>query len=126
METNKKNRFHKVIGIWVGLIVLGLFLGVILKLGNWYLPCPIRTITGYLCPGCGTTRMFLALMELEFAAAFKYNPVVFSMIPLFIWLFISMSINYVNRGEMKLSKNQEKIIIIMIIVLVIFGIIRNF
>lgn len=42
--------------------------------------CPIRHLTGILCPGCGMTRAFLALAELDIPRAFALNP--FS-IPLF-------------------------------------------
>lgn len=33
------------------------------------LPCPVYALTGLYCPGCGVTRMLLALLRLDFAAA---------------------------------------------------------
>ena len=34
------------------------------------LPCPFRMLTGWLCPGCGITTMFIELGRLNFEAAF--------------------------------------------------------
>lgn len=44
---------------------------------TWRLPvpfCPLRTLTGVPCPLCGSTRALLALAQLDFAAAFRFNP----------------------------------------------------
>jgi len=37
-------------------------------------PCPLKSLTGLPCPGCGTTRAALALAELDVAAAFATSP----------------------------------------------------
>ena len=42
-------------------------------------PCPLRAITGFLCPGCGTTRALHALLHGDVAAAFRFNPMLFAM-----------------------------------------------
>ena len=39
------------------------------------IPCLFREVTGLQCPGCGTSRMALALMRFDIPAAFAYNPV---------------------------------------------------
>lgn len=36
--------------------------------------CPLKTGTGWPCPGCGTTRAALALADLDLAAAFAVSP----------------------------------------------------
>lgn len=37
-------------------------------------PCPVYTLTGVYCPGCGSGRAFSALAEGQLAAAAAYNP----------------------------------------------------
>lgn len=41
---------------------------------TWSTGCPIRYILGISCPGCGMTRAWLAVLHLDFAAAFSYHP----------------------------------------------------
>lgn len=38
--------------------------------------CPIRFATGISCPGCGMTRAWIALLRLDFSAAFHDHPLV--------------------------------------------------
>jgi Protein of unknown function (DUF2752) len=38
-----------------------------------YLVCPIRALTGWRCPGCGTTHAIAALLAGRFADAWHYN-----------------------------------------------------
>ena len=39
--------------------------------------CPVLWLTGISCPGCGITRGLLAICRLDFAAAWRYNPMSF-------------------------------------------------
>jgi hypothetical protein len=36
--------------------------------------CPIRALTGWRCPGCGSTRALAALLSGHFSDAVHYNP----------------------------------------------------
>ena len=75
-----KNRIFK-IGILLGLILLGLFIFCI----GW--DCPFREYLHMNCPGCGMTRAFLSILNLDFLSAIRYNIMA---IPLFIILFVSV------------------------------------
>lgn len=41
---------------------------------SFYPVCLIKTLTGFSCPGCGSTRALHALLHLRFAEAFSLNP----------------------------------------------------
>lgn len=63
-----------------GVVVL-IFMGAVInRLPNpliaWY-SCPFRELTGYPCPTCGGTHVFMALAELRLKAAFLSNPLIF-------------------------------------------------
>lgn len=44
-------------------------------------PCPVHRLTALHCPGCGSLRATHALLNGEFAAAFRLNPLLVISIP---------------------------------------------
>ena len=45
-----------------------------------YPVCPIRALTGWRCPGCGSTRALAAMLSGRFTDAFHFNP-----LAMFLW-----------------------------------------
>jgi hypothetical protein len=43
--------------------------------------CPFRTLTGFRCPGCGTTRALHQLLHGNLLAAFELNPLLLLALP---------------------------------------------
>lgn len=60
------------------LLLIALSLGILALWVAFSLPCPIRHITGIICPGCGMGRAWLAAMRLDLAQAFRYHPLFWS------------------------------------------------
>ncbi len=50
----------------------------------WNLPCIIKSLTGVSCPGCGMTQAFVAAIRLDFAAAFSYHKMFWSVPVLYL------------------------------------------
>ncbi|MBQ7335352.1 MAG: DUF2752 domain-containing protein [Clostridia bacterium] len=50
--------------------------------------CPIKFLFGVSCPGCGMTRAFLRVLQLDFSAAFYYHPLWVIIPPTGILLFL--------------------------------------
>ena len=46
--------------------------------------CPIKALTGFDCPGCGSQRMIHALLHGDFAGAWRRNPFLIVMIPVML------------------------------------------
>lgn len=85
--------------------------------------CPFNLFFNIKCPGCGVTRMFLSIFELNFKSAFHYNSLFFVSIILFILYLIYVFICIIlNKKYYKLNWNHA---IIFAIILVIYGVIRN-
>ena len=52
---------------------------------TWWCPdCPLHTMTGWLCPFCGSLRAVHALLRGELLAAWSFNPLL--MVALGAWL----------------------------------------
>lgn len=53
----------------------------------WFPKCPSKLVTGYDCPGCGSSRAIHAMLHGDIAAAWHFNAALFFAIPLIIFLF---------------------------------------
>lgn len=76
-----------IIKIYVITLSLGLAYYIWLELTGLYIPCLVVATTGMKCCGCGITRMFVSMAQLDFGAAFNYNPVMF--IAFFFWNMVA-------------------------------------
>lgn len=106
-------------------ILLSISLITYLLLGNYfhiYIHCPIKTITGLYCPGCGITRMLLSIIQLDFYQAFRYNPLLFITLPIFIIFFLN---TLITKKEPLYNKISNKVWTIVIIIFIAYGILRN-
>jgi hypothetical protein len=43
--------------------------------------CPVAGVLGWPCPGCGLTRAALALLGGHFAAAWRFHPLIYVVVP---------------------------------------------
>ncbi len=92
------------------------FLLLYLKLGI-YIPCLFRKFTGFYCPGCGITRMFLSILRLDFYQAFRYNPLVFI-------LFVEVILFKILRFNFS-KKSKEYASYFLLVVVIFYGVLRN-
>ena len=77
-----RQRLNRCIRISAAILGVGCAYALFCHLTGWGIPCPFHALTGLNCPGCGVSRMLLSLLRLDFAAAFRYNAVLFCMLPL--------------------------------------------
>ena len=117
---------HRNLLLWA-LAAVG-FVAVVYILGKFGvgIPCIFHVITGLDCPGCGNTRAAQALMRLDFAAAFGYNllfPVEFGYLA---WVIILSSIRYLKKGDFSYHPPFIPLDITVGILIIAWGIIRNF
>lgn len=69
------------------LLVLGLFAVLVAVWIILQLPCVIRYVTGLICPGCGMTRAWLAVLRLDIGGAFQQHPMFWSVPVLALFAF---------------------------------------
>lgn len=86
------------------------------------LPCPFRYLTGYLCPGCGITTMFLALGEGDIDAAKKANEFLFYTL---FWLLLSVLVRKYSLPKRYMQILDKLLYPAYFLALVGFGVYRN-
>ena len=87
--------------------------------------CPLYSMTGFACPGCGLTRGFHALLHGDILTALDFN----AMLPFFGLLigfgFVSL-VFFVLRGrKMSLNLLHPTGLYVFLVVLLVFGVTRN-
>lgn len=106
------------------LLALGFVYYAITQITHFYIPCPIKSLTGFACPGCGITHFFIDIINFRFLDAFWQNVAVAVLLP--IWLLFGV-IYAVFRP--RLLKKDGLIFNILVwgsvVLLLLFGILRN-
>ena len=73
------------LGIAVGAVILFFFNPASPASQGIFPQCPFRLITGWQCPGCGTTRACHQLLHGHLVAAFELNPLMILTLPFLIY-----------------------------------------
>ena len=91
-----------------------------------YIPCPIHMITKLYCPGCGITRCIISILNFDFYQAFRYNPLIFILLPfLFSYAVYKLYIWILDKEDKITNKLKGWPMYFVIIILISYGILRN-
>lgn len=63
--------------------------------------CPIYSLTGFFCPGCGGTRAFWLLLRGKLLASALCHPLVIYGLALYLAFMISHTLKIFTRGKIK-------------------------
>ncbi len=120
-----KKRLFRVLA-WAGAVALAglVYAGVVRALGRGFW-CPVWSLTGLYCPGCGVSRMFLRLLRLDLPGAFRANPLLFAALPLIGALLCVRGVRYVKTGERGTPRWEERLWVTLAGVFVVYGLLRN-
>lgn len=109
-----------------GLVLgLGIVYAIFVRLTGWGLPCVFSLVTGVYCPGCGISRMFLALFRLDFVAAARYNLLVLCLLPFGMVLYGYKFWCYVKTGRVEMHPAEKVFYIAALILCIVFSVLRN-
>lgn len=128
LEMEKHSTFERVLaaaGILAGsagAFVVGYFNP---STSNFFPVCPLFTITGLNCPGCGLTRGFHALFHGDILTALQFN----LLLPVYLLVFIYIGITLLliaSRGRGLSNKLFTPVSIYgFFIASLVFGVLRN-
>ena len=88
------------------------------------IPCVLHALTGIKCPGCGVSRMIVALVHLDVPQAFTYNPFLFITGPFLIAYFVCREIKFVKHGTSQMGK-LDCFMWIELFCAIVYGVLRN-
>jgi hypothetical protein len=114
-----KKREYIIIG---GVFILGFILMILFKVD-----CPWKKIFDIDCAGCGTTRMVVSLIQLDFYQAFRFNPFIFVLLVLCIlYLGYVLICKLLKKNYITIGKKTFIVIVLLSLIFMIFRNINGF
>lgn len=93
-----------------------------------YLACPLLTLTGWYCPGCGGLRAVHDLAHLDLAGAWSMNPLLVAVIPLAVVLWGRWFGRAWRPGagpSVASSRRSSRLAVLALMVLLAYAVARN-
>lgn len=119
-ERKKKLRKDSLILVIVGVVYYFIF-----TLTGHGLPCIIRLITGYQCPGCGMTRAVAALVRGDFQTAFYENHLSVTLFPVVLLYLLFRCYRYIKGAESYFAWWEIVFLTVSFIICIGYGVWRN-
>ena len=88
-------------------------------------PCPVRYLTGWYCPGCGSLRAIHQLLHGNFQAAWAMNPLTMILLPFVCYGLASHALFEIRGHQLPQLFLPAVWIRTLCVVIVLFGILRN-
>lgn len=110
--------------VTASIVVLALVYYFVDPAGRWMPKCPVYTITGLKCPGCGTQRALHSLLHGDIADAWRFNAGLLVCVPLLILLWTAWLMR--NRWtRLYRFLHSSPVILGIGFLLLLWGILRN-
>lgn len=119
----------------VKIFVFSILALALLLIYGWFDPstshffpkCPVKTLTHYDCPGCGSQRAIHALLNFEFREAFRQNALLVLALP---YLALSIIFNVMKAPSEKMLRWRNVLFghhatLIILGIVIAFAILRN-
>ena len=83
-------------------------------------------LTGLQCPGCGNSRAAMALLRLDFAASFSYNPLFLPQIGYIAWVYLYSCVSYMKGKRFTYTPPIPALDVVFLVICLLWGVVRNF
>lgn len=87
--------------------------------------CPFKTLTGWGCPGCGSTRMLHQLVNGDITSAARYNIVALVMVPVAVWMWLRWTQQRLGYRPLPTWRPPARILWMSLAVWMVFSVVRN-
>jgi hypothetical protein len=112
--------------IWSTLAVGAAYLYIFEPGKSGFFPaCPFRTLTGFTCPACGSTRGLHRLLHGDVVAAFQFNPLLVLALPFLLYALVRYTNAAFRDRPLKPHQLNAKYIWAVCIIVLSFWVFRN-
>jgi hypothetical protein len=120
------NRRLTALLVWLTLAVGATYLFIFEPGKSGFFPaCPFRVLTGFTCPGCGSTRGLHRLLHGDVVAAFEFNPLMVLSLPFLLYALVRYTTAAVTGRPLKANRLNAKYIWVLFVVIISFWVFRN-
>ena len=125
MTDEEKKRAKKLLRELGWILVMGIAYAIWFSFTGIGIPCPIRAVTGYRCPGCGITHFAVNLLHGRVREAFEANQFVFILAPFGLIYGLWRAVRYIRVGSEVISIPETVVFAILLILAIAFAFYRN-
>lgn len=112
--------------IWLTLALGATYLFIFEPGKTGFFPaCPFRALTGFTCPGCGSTRGLHRLLHGDVVAAFELNPLMVLSLPFLLYALLRYTDAAVRGRPLKRIRLNATYIWLLLVVIMSFWVFRN-
>ncbi len=112
--------------IWLSIAVGATYLFIFEPGKTGFFPaCPFRIVTGFACPGCGSTRGLHRLLHADVVGAFEFNPLMVLSLPFLLYALVRYTAAAVRGRPLQRHYLDAKYIWALFGVIMSFWIFRN-
>lgn len=92
---------------------------------NFFPVCPLYTLTGFACPGCGLTRGFHALFQGDILTALDFNALIPVWVLIFGYVLVSLVLTAIRGKGLPMWPTSSRFLWAFMVMLLLFGVVRN-
>ncbi|PKM63266.1 MAG: hypothetical protein CVU97_01195 [Firmicutes bacterium HGW-Firmicutes-21] len=105
------------------IFILGFLYYTVFSLIGEFPKCLLRSVTGFYCPGCGATSVFLSLLKGDFVSAYLSNAALTLLIP--VWFVFCLGYYFNVPKFLRRATVIYTLLFISVGVLLAFFVLRN-
>lgn len=114
------------LAIWLSIAAGSLYLQLFEPGKTGFFPsCPFRMMTGFTCPGCGSTRGLHRLVHADVIGAFQFNPLLVLSLPFLLYALARYTFAAVTGRPFQRHYLAPKYIWMLIALILSFWFFRN-
>jgi len=128
-ETQKSSgkRFKILIFSIIALILVVIYGLIDPSTSHFFPKCPVKSLTHYDCPGCGSQRAIHALLNFEFREAFRQNALLVLALP---YLTLGVFFNLIKKPSENMMRWRNRLFghhatLIVLGIVIAFAVLRN-